>query len=128
MKEREAHSKYRTELFSAILVYAVVLFGSISWGRGMDPGPGRTLVLLTPMIPLLLAVWAIARQFARMDEFVRLRSLESLSVAAGVTAALTFTYGFLETAGFPKISMFWVWVVMGASWGLHSLLRRAMSR
>ncbi len=31
-------------------------------------------------------VWAIARQFRRMDEFVRLRSLESMAIGAAVTA------------------------------------------
>lgn len=128
MKEREANTKYRVELFSAMILYAGVLFGSISLAKGMDPGAARTMLLLTPMVPLLLAVWVISRQFARMDEFVRLRSLEGLSVAAGVTAALSLTYGFLESAGFPKLSMFWVWPVMGASWGLHALLRRVLSR
>ena len=128
MKEREANSKYRVELFSAMLLYVAVLMGSIAAGKGMDPGPARTLLLVTPIVPLMLAVWAIARHFRRMDEFVRLRSLESLAVAAGVTAGLSLTYGFLESAGFPKLSMFWVWTVMGAAWGLYALLRRVASR
>jgi len=73
-------------------------------------------------------VWAIARHFGRMDEFVRLRSLEGLAIAAAVTAGLTFTYGFLETAGFPKVSMFWVWGIMGSVWALYSSLRCVFSR
>jgi hypothetical protein len=44
--------------------------------------------------------------------------LESFSIAMAITGAVTFTYGFLETAGFPKVSMFSVWIVMGASWAL----------
>ncbi|HEX4331145.1 MAG TPA: hypothetical protein VH040_03320 [Usitatibacter sp.] len=128
MKEREANSKYRVELFSAMLFYVAVLLGSISLSRAMEPGPTRTLLLVTPMIPLMLAVWAIARHFRRMDEFIRLRSLESLAIAAGITAGLSLTYGFLESAGFPKVSMFWVWTVMGAAWGACALLRRLVSR
>ena len=81
----------------------------------------RTLLLISPAIPVMLAVWAIARHFRRMDEFVRLRSLEGLAIAAAVTAGLSLTYGFLESAGFPKLSMFWVWGVMGLVWGAHSL-------
>ena len=50
------------------------------------------------------AVWAIVRQFGRMDEFVRLRSLENFAIAAAVTACVSFTYGFLEGAGFPKLA------------------------
>jgi hypothetical protein len=128
MKEREVNKRYRLELSSALLAYAGVLVGSIWLAKPMDEGLARTLVLVTPVVPLLLAVWAIARHFARMDEFLRLRSLEGLAVAAGITAALSFTYGFLEGAGFPKLSMFWVWGVMGFSWALYTFLRCKFSR
>ena len=123
MKERDANRKYRLELFSALIAYMVVLVGSIYWAKIMDEGAARTLLLMTPVVPLMLAVWAIARHFGRMDEFVRLRSLEGLAIAAAVTAGLTFTYGFLESAGFPKVSMFWVWGVMGTTWALYTWLR-----
>jgi len=128
MKEREANSKYRVELFSAMLLYMAVLFGSISLSKEMEPGMARTLLLVTPMVPWMLAVWAIARHFRRMDEFIRLRALEGLAIAAAVTAGLSLTYGFLESAGYPKLSMFWVWTVMGATWGLYACLRRVLSR
>jgi hypothetical protein len=123
MKEREGNRKYRLELFASMAAYMLVLFGSISFAKGMDEGLARTLLLLTPIVPLMLAVWAIARHFGRMDEFIRLRSLESIAIGAAVTAALSLTYGFLESAGFPKLSMFWVWPVMGLVWGLHACLR-----
>jgi hypothetical protein len=73
-------------------------------------------------------VWAIARHFRRMDEFLRLRSLEGLAIAAAITAALSVTYGFLESAGFPKLSMFWVWGVMGLVWSAYASLRCVFSR
>ncbi len=123
MLERETKRRYNLEMGATGLVYAVVLFGSITMAKGMEPGIARTLLLLTPASPVFLLVWVIARHFARIDEFVRLRSLESLSLAAAVTAGLSFTYGFLESAGFPKISMFWVWGVMGTVWGGHAWLR-----
>lgn len=128
MKEREANTRYRLELFSALLLYVAVLVGSISMARHVAPGTARTLMLASPTIPVMLAVWAIARHFRRMDEYVRLRSLESIAIAAGVTAALSLTYGFLESAGFPKLSMFWVWAVMGGTWALSTLLRCAPPR
>ena len=128
MKEREVNSRYLVELFSALLLYVLVLLSSILLAKPMEAGTARTLLLLTPVIPLTLAVWAIGRHFRRMDEFVRLRSLESLAVAAAVTAGLSLTYGFLESAGFPRLSMFWVWPVMGAAWGIDLCLRRALSR
>jgi hypothetical protein len=128
MKEREANQKYRIELFSTMLAYAVVLIGSVTLAKPMESGVTRTLLLVSPIVPLLLAVWAIARHFRRMDEFVRMRSLESLAVAAAITAGLSLTYGFLESAGFPKLSMFWVWGVMGLVWGAHACLRCVLTR
>jgi len=128
MREREATKKYQLELGGAMLLYIVMLFGSIYVAKPMQPGIARTALLMAPMIPLLLAIWAIARQFARMDEFVRLRTLEGLAIGAAVTAALSLSYGFLESSGFPKLSMFWVWPVMGFAWGLVACLRRLFSR
>ena len=128
MREREANNKYRGELAGAMLLYMAVLFGSITFAKSMPEGLARTLLLLSPAIPVMLAVWVIARHFRRMDEFVRLRSLEGLALAAAITAGLTFTYGFLEGAGFPKLSMFWVWGVMGGSWAVITWTRCASNR
>ena len=128
MREREALKKYRLELGAAMVVYAGALIGSIHLGRPMEPGLARTLLLLSPALPLVLTIWAIVRQFGRMDEFVRLRSLENFAIAGALTAGLTFTYGFLETAGFPKLSMFWVWSLMGAAWAVIAGLRCLVSR
>ena len=128
MLEREALKRYRLELTAAMVAYAGILIGSIHFGRPMEPGLARTLLLLSPAIPLLFAIWAIVRQFGRMDEFVRLRGLENFAVAAAFTAGLTFTYGFLETAGFPKLSMFWVWSIMGLTWALVTGLRCLAAR
>lgn len=127
MLERESRRKYQLELGGAMFLYLAVLFGSIYLAKTMTPGLPRTLLLLSPMIPILLAIWAIARQFQRMDEFVRLRTLEGLAIAAAVTAGLSLTYGFLEGAGFPRLSMFWVWPVMGFVWGLFACARRLVA-
>jgi hypothetical protein len=123
MLEREVNRRYRWELALAMLLYSAVLIGSLLVAKRLEPGVLRTVVALLPAIPIGLTVWVIGRQFRRMDEFQRLRSLESIAVAAAVTAGLTFTYGFLEEAGFPRLSMFWVWGIMGITWGLHSCLR-----
>lgn len=128
MREGEANKKYRLEMGIAGLLYLVVLIGSISMGKNLPEGTARTLVLLSPIVPVMLTVWAIARHFGRMDEYIRLRSLETLSIAAAVTAGLSFTYGFLEGAGFPKLSMFWVWGVMGGTWALVTWGRCLVSR
>jgi hypothetical protein len=128
MLERDVRRRYQLEMGAALVGYMVVLCAALTYGRPMPPGALRTALLIAPVIPTGFFIWVIARQFRRMDEFVRQRSLEGLAVAAAVTAGLSLTYGFLEGAGFPRLSMFWVWPVMGFVWGategLRCLIRR----
>jgi len=128
MKEKEGNRRYKVELGISMVLYMLALFGSLYYAKPMEEGAARTLLLLLPVIPMALAVWAIARHFGRMDEYLRLRSLEGLAVAAAITAGLSVTYGFLESAGFPKVTMFWVWTVMGFVWGAYACLRCLISR
>jgi hypothetical protein len=123
MLERDARRRYQLELAGSGVAYILVLFTSLTFGKPMAEGALRTALLLTPAIPVGLMIWVIARQFRRMDEFIRLRTLESLAIAAAVTAGLSLTYGFLEGAGFPRLSLFWVWGVMGLVWGALECLR-----
>jgi hypothetical protein len=128
MHETKVTFRYSLELSAALLFYIVILISSIRVGRAMSPGLARTLVEVSPMIPVLLTIWVIVRQFRRIDEYIRLKTLESLAIAAAVTAAWTFTYGFLENAGYPRLSMFSVWIVMGSVWALVSIIRCWTSR
>jgi len=123
MHEKQVARHYRIELVVAIAVYIALLFGSIRLGRPMPEGLARTLVLVSPMIGFGLMIRAIVRHLARVDEYVRARLLESFSLAAALTAALSFTYGFLETVGYPKLSMFSVWMVLAASFGVVNCFR-----
>jgi hypothetical protein len=128
MLEREAKRRYFTEMTIALALYVGALLLAMRMGKTMDEGLARTLVALLPAVPVFVMVWVIARQFRRSDEFVRLRSLESIAVAAAVTAGLSLTYGFLEGIGYPRLSMFWVWGVMGMVWGAHACLRCLWSK
>jgi len=128
MHEKKVNRIYLRELGGALLVYVAVLLAAIQFGRPMEDGVLRTLVLASPMIGFCLAVWAVARHVRRVDEFIRQGTLETLAIAAAVTAGLSFTYGFLETAGYPKLSMFTVWPVMGGVWGALACLRNWLDR
>ncbi|ATQ77285.1 hypothetical protein CR152_24280 [Massilia violaceinigra] len=123
MHEKIIGRRYLRELFGAIGIYALILTAAIVYGRTLAEGPARTLVLASPVIGVALAVWAIVRHMRRVDEFIRQSTLENLGIAAALTAALTLTYGFLETAGFPRLSMFTVWPLMGACWLVTGLVR-----
>lgn len=128
MHEQRVARMYLRELLGSLAIYTVMLVLTIKYGRAMPEGIVRTLVLASPMIGFFLATWAIARQIKRVDEYLRQFILENLAIAAAVTAGLSFTYGFLETAGYPQLSMFSVWMVMGGTWGGISCLRAWWNR
>ncbi|RFP13124.1 hypothetical protein D0T25_23770 [Duganella sp. BJB488] len=122
--ERKAGGKYLRELTGSIAVYVVLLIASLTYGPAMDSGSLKTAALACPVIGFFLMIWAVARQVGRMDEYQRIVMLETFTLAAAVTVGVTFTYGFLEAAGYPRLSMFTVWGVMGASWLVIGLFRR----
>jgi hypothetical protein len=123
MHEKRVSRAYFIELLTALAVYAALLVGSIRFGRPMAEGLPRTLVLLAPMAGFGLMIRTLVRHVARVDEYQRVRLLENFALAAAITCALSFSYGFLETAGYPKLSMFSVWVAMGASFAGVLMLR-----
>ncbi|MEP7300015.1 MAG: hypothetical protein ABI699_00680 [Caldimonas sp.] len=127
-RPRKHKRLYLAELSGSLVLYALVLSATLVVGRTLPEGALRTAVSVSPMLPLLLVVWVIVRQIRRADEFIRKITLEHLAIAAAVTAGWTFTYGFLENAGFPKLSMFTVWPVMGAAWGAMAMLDSLRSR
>ena len=128
MHEKSVNRSYLFELLGAMALYAVILVVTIKLGRPMAEGTLRTLVLLTPLLGFFAMVWAVARHLKRVDEYIRQFTLENIAIAAAVTAGATFTYGFMETAGFEKLSMFIVWMVLGGTWGAATCIRGLMNR
>jgi hypothetical protein len=128
MHDRKVIVRYLAELSGAFLFYAVILVVSIDVGPAMSKGIERTLILISPMVPVLVLIGVIARHFARVDECQRLWMLETLALAAAVTAGGTFTYGFLENDGFPHLSMFNVLPTMCFAWIVVILVRWMANR
>ena len=122
MNQHQAKRRYFKELGIALALYVVLLAGALRLSLDMPSGVLRTVVLLTPMLAFLLALRAVVRAARRSDEFIRKTTLEHLAIAAAVTAGVTFTYGFLEIAGFPKLSMFVVWPLMGGVWAFTTIV------
>jgi small-conductance mechanosensitive channel len=125
---RKIWFRYLAELSAAFLVYALVLVLVHRFGFPMHKGIGRTLLLVSPTLSFFLIVWAVVRQFRRMDEYGRFMSLESIAMAFGITAGWVVTYGFMENAGYPRLSMFSVWMVMMSAWAVITIARGIAGR
>jgi hypothetical protein len=126
--EKRIAKAYYTEMFGSLAVYTVLVMLAVRFGKPMPEGVVRTVLLISPMAGFGLMIWSIVRGVSRMDEYVRMRLLENISIGAAITAGVTFTYGFLETAGFPRLSMFTVWCVLAGSTGATGCLRRLAGR
>lgn len=115
--QKVALRNYLTSFLLAIGGYVVVLIASIV---SIQASPAsawwRIPVALAPVIPLVFVMLAVVRYFGQIDELQRRIQVEALSFSAGGTALLTFSYGFLENVGFPHLSWFLVWPIIGMLW------------
>ncbi|MEM9777727.1 MAG: hypothetical protein AAF902_24330 [Chloroflexota bacterium] len=109
--------RYMRELIVSVVAYVVMLVAAIWLTNGLlADSTLRFVVILLPMIPIIFTVRAIVRFLSGTDELERELQLKSLAISLAGTAFLTFTYGFLEGVGLPRLSMFTVWPLMAAIW------------
>ncbi|PZW47288.1 MULTISPECIES: hypothetical protein [unclassified Pseudomonas] len=102
----------------AMIAYVAAVIISSVLLASVPQGSLRTLCALIPIVPMIVVAVTVIRQVRELDELARAVHLEALAIAFVGTALITFSYGFLETAGFPRLSMFFVWPVLGTLWGL----------
>jgi hypothetical protein len=117
-----AHRHHRVRVLVAMSIYVALLIGSLYYIKHMHPQGALLVALaLAPTIPVIYVMWSLYVYLEQADELQRRVHLTSLSMAAGVTAFLTLTYGFLEDfAGFPHIPAWWTFVVIDLVWGATS--------
>ncbi len=116
------HIRYLIEMIAVFVLYSVLLLLSLRWLSAHPINPWRIPVALIPMLPSLLIVVAVVRYLRRVDELQRQIQLEALGFAFAGTAIITFGYGFLEGVGFPRVSAFVVWPIMGTLWLLGTVV------
>jgi hypothetical protein len=103
-------------LWMAVYVVAVAVL-SLAFNLGLVPPALAIPLALAPMVPAILAALAKVDGFRELDELQRKIQSEGILFAFVITAVVTFSYGFLEVyAGFPRLSMFFVWPVLAMGW------------
>ena len=116
-KLKEVSRRYNRELIGSIVAYAILLIIVIYLVDGpFESSNLRFILIVLPMLPVIFTVRAIMRYLADTDELERELQLKSLAISLAGTAFITFTYGFLERVGLPKISMFSVWPLIAILW------------
>ncbi len=106
----------------AMIAYVAAVIISSVLLASLPQGSLRTLCALIPIVPMIVVAITVVRQVRQLDELARTIHLEGLAIAFVGTALITFSYGFLETAGFPRLSMFFVWPLLASLWALGTCI------
>ncbi|MGH7763844.1 MAG: hypothetical protein ACREOM_05450 [Candidatus Dormibacteraceae bacterium] len=101
-----------------VLAYMMVLVGCVTVVQANPTADWRYYVAAVPAVPALLLVWLFVRALGRLDEVNKQIQLRAFGFAAGMTALVTFGYGFLEGVGLPYLSGVLVLPLMAILWGL----------
>lgn len=110
------HIRYFKEFFAALIAYMLALVLSVTLLAHVESQIFRPLLALLPMVPGFAMCWIVLRQLRRVDELQRRIQLEAMGFAFAGTALITFSYGFLEIAGYERLSMFFIWPLMSILW------------
>jgi hypothetical protein len=120
--------RYFLEMLGGFVLFGVALTFRDKLEPSLHPGVLRNLVLISPVAPFLLVVWAVERQYWRLDEYGRLIYLQSIAIAFGATMVWAFASGFLEDVGFPHFGMLSVWNVGMMTWAVVAIVRNTVGR
>ncbi len=112
------------EMFTVGLVYVGAVFASSMVIKNFDlPQWADALLAIAPIAPALLMLNVQLRYMRATDEFERRVQSEAVLIGAAVTAFVTLAYGQLEDlAGFPDISMMFVFPALCIFWSIASVV------
>ena len=117
--------------FTAGMVFYAVLVTvtSLTVDRFDLARPYLIVLALAPMIPAVWAMLGWLRAVRSLDELQQRIVGEGVYWSLGLTAALTFSYGFLEAyADFSHLSMFVVWPIICVTYVFGQALARRRYR
>lgn len=108
-----------TRRFIATIVsYMATLFMATWLLDRLEGDIERALVALLPVLPVLYGIRVFTQTLSKLDELQQRIQLEAFAISIGATGAITFSLGMLEAAGFPMLSLTWVFPMLIGFWGV----------
>jgi hypothetical protein len=95
---RPADRRYMREFLPAMLIYMVVMLYLWPLQKGMPPGGLKTLLVLSPVLPIGWAILACVRYVLAGDEMERQQHLEAIAISAALISLVSMALGFLGAA------------------------------
>jgi hypothetical protein len=114
----QASKNYACDFTVTMIAYTVIIIASRLILNHLGNSLWRFPIALLPVIPVIFLILAFMRYLAAIDELQQKIQLQAIGFAVGTTGLLTFAYGFLEPAGFPQFSTFFIFPMMIMLWGL----------
>jgi hypothetical protein len=115
---KQGAKRYTVQVIGLMAMYTIVLFVSMWLLPKIPLSPWRIPVALLPAVPLIFVVWSAIHFIRKMDELQKFIHLEAVTFSFLVTTVVTLTYGFLENAGLPQVSVLYVPILMCVLWGV----------
>ncbi|GAB1471965.1 hypothetical protein MASR2M66_28430 [Chloroflexota bacterium] len=119
MNQKQVEKRYYKEFGLSMGAYVVaVIASSFTLGSGDFSKAAQIAIVLIPVIPTIFVIIAIMRALRDSDELQQRIQLSAVAFSAIITGFITFTYGFLENIGFPKLPSIWVLPMLFVFWGV----------
>jgi hypothetical protein len=120
----QARKRYNREFGLVAVLYLITLFGRVYVLPFAANKALAVVVTLSPVIPILLCGWVIVRFYLCVDEYHRLRLLQTLALTTGIVVAAAAAWSFLEEVGIPRLSNYGVvMLILGAYTVVASIFR-----
>lgn len=124
--ERRAATQVFRDMGVAAIIYLPTVLGGALAIKYLDPPQWvAALLAVAPLGPALLILRAQLRYTRSLDELHRRIHSEAMMIAAIVVAFVTLGYGLLEDlAGFPHVSLLWVFPALCVVWSVANIFVR----
>lgn len=123
---KQAVKIYTRDFGISMVLYVAAVFG-INMVPGIEEMPmwQATIIALVPTLPILLAVKASLKFHKSMDELQKQIAMESTTVAFLTVGLGSFSYGFLQGVGFPRLDVIWIFPLLVIVQGVaHAFVQR----
>jgi hypothetical protein len=122
-----SHVKYANRTYQIEMAITMALYIGLLLARPWllahtDGAVTAAAIKLLPAVPIWLLAFVLFRHYRRIDEFQRLRFLENLALAGGLTAIVAVSYDFFQDVGAPKLELFWAWPIFAIFWSAIGLV------
>jgi len=120
---RENAKTYMRRFAIAMGGYVVFLLASVYLLNNLVENQyARMLIAVLPILPVSYGLWAYMQWVRDLDEFQQKIQLEAIAFSLGMTGIITFTIGFLQSAGVPQPGLIWVFPLMIMFWGVGQFI------